>query len=66
MRNTIWGRILLYIALWLGLGLLLCIVSVAKNWAVLASVFGNTFSSLAQMLLLIGLLLYCLAMLIGL
>ena len=61
-RNLRYGLL----RLGLGLGLLLCIVSVAKNWAVLASVFGNTFSSLAQMLLLIGLLLYCLAMLIGL
>ena len=58
MRNTVVGRILMYFAVWVVLFLILCVVSIAKNWDVLVAVISGTISSLVGYLVMIGLMIY--------
>ena len=45
MRNTVVGRILIYAAVWVVLFLILCVVSIAKNWDILVAIISGTISS---------------------
>ena len=64
MRDTIFGRILMYFAIWIGLFLLLCIVSVVKNWSVLATIISGTVSELIGYIFVMGLTIYGIVMIL--
>lgn len=65
MRDTILGRIMMYVTLWIGLFLVLCVISVIKNWNVLAAIISGTISALIGYVFVIGLMIYGIAMIIG-
>lgn len=58
MRNTVFGRILFYIALWAFLFLLLCVISIVKNADILKQSLDNTITSIIGSLSIIGLIIY--------
>lgn len=62
MRNTLLGRIFFYLAVWAVLFLILCIVSVAKNWEIVMVAVSGILSTLIGYFLVIGLMLYGIAM----
>ena len=64
MRNTLLGRIFFYLAVWAVLFLILCIVSVAKNWEIVMAAVSGTLSTLIGYFLVIGLMLYGLTMIL--
>lgn len=64
MRNTVVGRVLMYFAVWVVLFLILCVVSIAKNWDVLVAVISGTISSLVGYLVVIGLMIYGIVMIL--
>ena len=64
MRNTVVGRILMYLAVWVVLFLILCVVSIAENWDVLVAVISGTISSLVGYLVVIGLMIYGIVMIL--
>lgn len=64
MRDTIMGRIMMYIILWIGLFLVLCVISVIKNWSVLAAIISGTISALIGYVFVIGLMIYGIAMIL--
>lgn len=64
MRDTIMGRIMMYIILWVGLFLVLCVISVIKNWSVLATIISGTISGLIGYVFVIGLVIYGIAMIL--
>ena len=64
MRDTIIGRIMMYIILWVGLFLVLCVISVIKNWSVLATIISGTISGLIGYVFVIGLVIYGIAMIL--
>lgn len=64
MRNTVVGRILMYAAVWVVLFLILCVVSIAKNWDILVAVISGTISSVVGYLAVIGLMIYSIAMIL--
>ena len=64
MRNTVIGRILMYLLLWAILFLILCVVSIAKNWGVLVSILSGTVMSLVVSFGVIGLIIYGIIMML--
>lgn len=64
MRNTVVGRILMYAAVWVVLFLILCVVSITKNWDILVTVISGTISSVVGYLVVIGLMIYGIAMIL--
>lgn len=64
MRNTVVGRILMYAAVWIVLFLILCVVSITKNWDILVTVISGTISSVVGYLVVIGLMIYGIAMIL--
>lgn len=64
MRNTVVGKILMYLAVWGALFLILCVLSIIKNWSVLVAIFSSTMYTLIESMFVIGLMLYGLIMMI--
>lgn len=64
MRDTIMGRIMMYIIFWIGLFWVLCVISVIKNWSVLAAIISGTISALIGYVFVIGLMIYGIAMIL--
>lgn len=64
MRNTIVGRILMYLSVWVVLFLILCVLSIIKNWSVLVAILSSTIYTLIELIFVIGLMLYGIIMMI--
>lgn len=64
MGNTIIGRILMYLAIWVILFLVLCVVSVIKNWGVLVAMLSSAIYSLIEVFFVAGLIIYAIIMMV--
>lgn len=64
MRDTIIGRILMYLAIWIVLFLILCVVSVIKNWSVLVATLSSVIFTLIEVFFVAGLIIYAVVMMI--
>ena len=64
MRNAIVRKIIMYVAVWGILFLILCVVSIVKNWNILSTVIGGTLLSLFGYLVVIGLIIYGIVMIL--
>ncbi len=64
MRNTVVGKILMYLAVWGALFLILCVLSIIKNWSVLVAILSSTIYTLIELMFVIGLMLYGIIMMI--
>ncbi len=62
MRNTIIGRILMYLAIWVVLFFILCVVSVIKNWSVLVATLSSVIFTLIVAFFVAGLMIYAIVM----
>lgn len=54
----------MYAAVWVVLFLILCVVSITKNWDILVTVISGTISSVVGYLVVIGLMIYGIAMIL--
>lgn len=62
MRDTIIGRILMYLAIWVVLFFILCVVSVIKNWSVLVATLSSVIFTLIVAFFVAGLIIYAIVM----
>ena len=65
MREEIVRKLLMYLLIWGGLFILLCIVSIIKNWSTLVAVMGGTITSMISMIVMVVFMIYIFMMILG-
>lgn len=65
MQDNVFGRIMMYVTIWVGLFVLLCFISIIKNWSVVVTVVSGTIYALIEYIIIFGVIIYAIRLIIG-
>ena len=65
LRENMIRRLLLYLQIWIALFILLCIISIVKNWSILVAAIGGIVTSIISIVVMLFLVIYIIMMLFG-